>query len=87
MWPVKKGQKSETGRQTASQPTAPKREQDTIWAEMRRLKARVQSIELAASAARRDISRIDRKQYRDNGKEPATELPTKEQAYHPSLFG
>jgi len=87
MWPVKKGQKSETGRQTPGLPTAPKREQDTIWAEMRRLKARVQSIELAASAARRDISRIDRKQYRDNGKEPATLLPGKEEVLHPGLFG
>ncbi|GAI49796.1 unnamed protein product [marine sediment metagenome] len=63
---------------------------DTLWAQLRRLKAQVASLELAASTARRDINRIDRKQYREEDKGPPSIIPGIEQdlpQLHPALFG
>ena len=61
---------------------------DTLWAQLRRLTARVANIELAQSTARRDINRIDRKQYREEKELPPSEIPGNgEKEYHPALFG
>ncbi|GAI15880.1 unnamed protein product, partial [marine sediment metagenome] len=48
------------------------------------------SLELAATTARRDINRIDRKQYREEEKSPPSLIPGTEQdlpQLHPALFG
>ncbi|GAI05257.1 unnamed protein product [marine sediment metagenome] len=58
---------------------------DTLWAQLRRLKAQVDSLELAASTARRDINRIDKKQYREADKTPPSSVP--QQELSPALFG
>lgn len=61
---------------------------DTLWAQLRRLKAQVANLELAVSTARRDINRIDRKQYREEEKSPPSVIPGDgKQEYHPALFG
>ena len=66
---------------------------DTLWASIRRIKAQVASLELAVSTARRDINRIDRKQYRGDKDTPPSEILGKipgngEPAeLHPALFG
>jgi len=44
---------------------------DTIWAEVRRMKARLEALELAGSTARRDINRLDKKLYREEAKLPS----------------
>ena len=59
---------------TVSQSNGSSKGQDVIWAMLRRLKARTDSIELALSTARRDINRIDRKQYREETKAPPSEI-------------
>jgi len=38
---------------------------DTFYARLRRLEARLSELENALTAIRRDVNRIDRKQYRD----------------------
>lgn len=66
--------------QTDGLTTKPNMARDAFWSQLRRLKAQVQSLELAASTARRDINRIDKKQYRDIDKTPPSEVqPTQEE--------
>ena len=62
---------------------------DTLWAQLRRLKAQVANIELAVSTARRDINRIDRKQYREQENTPPSEIPVPGSpvVLNPALFG
>ena len=84
--PVKPGQ-------TASQTNAGTKPTDNLWAQLRRLKAQIESIELAISTARRDINRIDRKQYREDKVLPPSELKVNAEPgngqleHHPALFG
>ncbi|GAI34198.1 unnamed protein product [marine sediment metagenome] len=52
---------------------------DALWSYIRRLTAQVKSLELAATTARRDINRIDRKQYREEEKSPPSLIPGTEQ--------
>lgn len=74
--------------QTVSLNDAPSRGQNTVWALVRRLKARVDSMELALSTARRDINRIDKKQYREQNSSPPLSIPSKEDnPVSDSLFG
>ena len=48
---------------------------DKFWAIVRRLQARVESLETGLSTARRDINRIDRKQYRETSEQPPSVKP------------
>ena len=59
----------------ASQSTAPKEGGSNLWAMLRRQKAQIGQIELVLSALKRDVARIDRKQYREAKDEPPSSLP------------
>jgi len=75
---VNEGVKPNTGSKSA----------DAIWAHLRRLEAQVKSLELALSTARRDINRIDRKQYREVKELPPSEISGDGQREHSAaLFG
>ncbi len=54
--------------------TTPTQAKDAQWSYIRRLTDRVQSLELAASTARRDISRIEKRQYRGKEDIPPSEV-------------
>ncbi len=79
--------------ETVSQTHAGNKPTDNLWAQLRRLKAQIESLELAVSTARRDINRIDRKQYREDKSLPPSELGIKAEPgngkpeHHPALFG
>ncbi len=62
-------------RQTNGLTNVPTRGTEHLWANIRRLKAQMASMELALSTARRDINRIDRKQYREDKESPLLENP------------
>ena len=57
--------------QPISQNNGPGQGLANLWAEIRRLKSRVLSLETGLSTVRRDVNRVDRKQYRDEAKLPA----------------
>ncbi len=63
----------------------------TLWAVIRRLTARVQSLELAASTARRDLNRIEKRQYRGKDNSPPSEVENPPEngggKYNPALYG
>ena len=66
---------------------------DKFWAIVRRLQARIESLETGLSTARRDINRIDRKQYREASAQPPLANPPPagngggSNQYDPALFG
>jgi len=62
---VKQGVKPNPGKQPG----------DALWSHIRRLTDQVKSLELAVSTARRDINRIDRKQYREVDNNPPSQEP------------
>ncbi len=64
----------ENERQTSSLNDQGRQHLGILWAQLRRLKAQVASLETAVSTCRRDINRIDKKQYRDNGNTPPSEI-------------
>jgi len=84
--PVKRGQRE---RLTTGREYSP----NALWAYVRRLKARVEIMETGLTTARRDINRIDKKQYRDIAKEPPAEIPppggngAAKPQYDSALFG
>jgi len=47
---------------------------DSLYARLRRLEARVEQLELKASLLRRDVDRVDRRDYR-NLKRPSVPIP------------
>jgi len=59
----------------ASQSTASKEGGSNLWAMLRRQKAQIGQIELVLSALKRDVARIDRKQYREAKDEPPSPFP------------
>ena len=70
----------------ASQSTASIGGGSELWGQLRRLKAQLGQLELVVSTIKRDVARIDRKQYREVEKEPPT-LPTlTETAFPDGLF-
>lgn len=87
MWPVKNKVPDEKGVEQARQTTAQDKGGSQLWAELRRLKARLGQIELVLSNTRRDVARIDRKNYRDKVEEPATEQPQEDHRFPGALFG
>jgi len=58
-----------------SQSTAPKEGGSNLWAMLRRQKAQIGQIELVLSALKRDVNRIDRRQYREAKDEPPSFTP------------
>ena len=84
MWPVKKKKVPDKAVKDDSQSTLGNAPGDKLWASHRRLKTQVEAIELALSVTRRDVARIDRKQYREIEKTPATE---EAEPLSPALFG
>lgn len=76
---------------TAGLTNNPTKGKDALWSNIRRLTDRVQSIELAVSTARRDINRIDKRQYRaaDSSQPPEVRNPEQPapQPLNPVLFG
>ena len=50
--------------------TKPTKAKDAQWSMIRRLTDRVVSLELAASTARRDLNRIEKRQYRGKDNPP-----------------
>jgi len=63
---------------------------DNLWAEIRRLKARVESLETQGSTLRRDINRLDRQNYRGASKLQPSDIvqkPDDGQRLDPVLFG
>ena len=74
----------------AGQTTSPGKAKDALWSTIRRLTDRVQSLELAASATRRDLARISKAQYRaKDDVPPSQENEALDQGgkYNPGLFG
>ena len=57
------------------QSTAPKEGGSNLWAVLRRQKAQIGQIELVLSALKRDVNRIDRRQYREAKDEPPSFIP------------
>ena len=57
---------------------------DSIQARLRRLEARIVTLELKASTARRDVDRISKKQYREVEPSPRQNSPEPDYA---GLFG
>ena len=67
----------------ARQSTAPKEGGSNLWAMLRRQKAQLGQIELVLSALKRDVARIDRKQYREAKDEPPSFTPPRPDAAFP----
>ena len=67
----------------AGQSTAPKGDGSNLWAQLRRLKAEIGQIELVLTALKRDVARIDRKQYREAKDEPPS-IPLPENERYPA---
>jgi len=70
---------------------APKqgRQSDALWKKLRIIEATIQSHDVSISTLRRDVNRVDRKQYREaEEKQPSTEAaePIKTKL-NPLLFG
>lgn len=82
--------KIDTGEEKASskrEPTTPKRGLDALYARYRKLEQRVERLEAVNSTLRRDVMRIDRKQYREL-EAPAKTEPKNDLAGLPAgLFG
>ena len=68
------------------QSTAPKEGGSNLWAMLRRQKAQIGQIELVLSALKRDVNRIDRRQYREAKEEPPSLIPLGDSQYPPGLF-
>jgi hypothetical protein len=61
---------------STTQSTArPKGQQDGLWAEIRRIKALLSTIEVQLNAVRTIATRADRRTYREEAKETKAELP------------
>lgn len=56
------------------QSNLPGNSQDRIYAILRRMSVRITLLETQASTLRRDVARIDKKQYRDEAKLPAAQI-------------
>jgi len=70
----------------ASQSTAPTWGGSNLWAVLRRQKAQIGQIELVLSALKRDVARIDRRQYREAKDEPPSISPPGDNQYPQGLF-
>jgi len=70
----------------ARQSTVPIADRSNLWAQLRRLKAQIGQIELVVSAIKRDVARIDRKQYREAKDEPPSSFPQGDTQYPVGLF-
>ena len=70
----------------ACQSTAPKEGGSNLWAMLRRQKAQIGQIELVLSALKRDVARIDRRQYREAKDEPPSLIPSGETQFPEGLF-
>ena len=66
--------------------TVPKGDGSNLWAMLRRQKAQIGQIELVLSALKRDVARIDRRQYREAKDEPPSFNPPGDTQYPVGLF-
>ena len=79
--PVEEGTVKQAGQSTASRDSG-----SNEWAMLRRLKAQLGQIELVLSALKRDVARIDRKQYREAKDEPPSSIPQNDNQFPEGLF-